>query len=83
MLAGDIDQVTAVVVPFWTVAENCWLRLRFTVAPGGETVTLSAGGGGGDELPPPQERAVLTNANAIARTTAFPRLVGLIRKLLP
>jgi hypothetical protein len=73
------------VVPFWTVAENCWVRLRSTVALSGETVTLSAAGVGDDEPPPPppQEIAVPTNANATARRSALLRFIGLIRKLLP
>ena len=40
-------QVTAVFVVFVTVALNCWVPPRKTVAFGGETLTLIGGGGGG------------------------------------
>ena len=40
-------QVTAVLVVFVTVAVNCLLFLRRTLALAGEMLTLIAGGGGG------------------------------------
>ena len=43
-------QVTAVFVVFVTVALNCWVPPRKTVAFEGDTLTLMGGGGGGGEL---------------------------------
>ena len=67
--------VTAVFVAFATVALNCCVAPRSTVAVPGETYTVTRGGGGGGgggfgpglEPPPPPPQPVTTSRNAQRR----------------
>ena len=55
-------QATPVIEVLLTVALNCCVAPRKTLAVAGETLTLMGGGGGGEEppLPPPQAETHVT-----------------------